>query len=664
MAVTALEINTRQPLAGGRNFGSVGHYIQLDGTTHFAVDPAHPVNSRITDIQLAPRDGDGRVHFSADIRILTPEDPRRGNHRLLFDVPNRGNRLALATFNRVPRPIDPSAPTDAGDGFLMRHGYTVVWCGWQHDVPAVDGLMRIKVPEAREGGGPVSGRLLVSFQPNTPSQVQLLSDRGHRPYSSSNLNDPDAALLVRDGEDEPSRVIPRQEWSFARLDAGRVVPDADHIYLAAGFAPGKIYHVIYTTACAPVIGLGLLAARDTVAFIRHGSAKDGNPCAGDIRQAYAFGASQSGRYLRQFLYIGLNEDEQERMVFDGVLVHIAGGKRGGDFNQRFGQPSASLHPTMSNAFPFNDNTSSDPVAGRNDGLLARLTARRRVPKIFFTNSSTEYWRGDASLIHTDAEGENDVPLSADVRLYHFAGTQHSAGALPLTDTNPVDGARGQQALNSVDYNPFLRAALMRMDEWVNGEKDPPQSRYPRLADCTAVAPNQLKGVFTAIPRVGFPAHLPQVVRLDFGPDSARGVATILPPLEGKPYPNFVPAVDRDGNEVTGIRLPDLAVPLATYTGWNLRHPQMGAADRLMSLMGSTIPFPATPEDRERTSDPRRSIAERYPRGATYLEQVRQAAQRLIDEGYLLAEDLELVVGQASRRYELLAATREPVAAGE
>jgi hypothetical protein len=281
MAVTALEINTRQPLAGGQDFGSVGHYIQLDGTAHFAVDPGHHLNSCITDIQLAPRDGDGHVHFSADIRILTPEDPRRGNHRLLSDVPNRGNRLALAAFNRVPRPINPSAPTDADDGFLMRHGYTVVWCGWQHDVPSVERLMRVNVPEARQGGGAVSGRLLVSFQPSVPSQVQLLSDRGHRPYSSSDLADPDAALLVRDGDDAPPRVIPRQEWSFARLDAGRVVPDADHVYLAAGFVPGKIYHVIYTTTGAPVIGLGLLAARDTIGFLRHGSAKDGNPCAGD-----------------------------------------------------------------------------------------------------------------------------------------------------------------------------------------------------------------------------------------------------------------------------------------------------------------------------------------------------------------------------------------------
>jgi hypothetical protein len=263
MAVVGLEIKSRQALAGGQEFGNVGRYAQFDGTAHFAVDPAHSLNRGITDIALAVRDGAGLVHFSADFRILTPEDPRRGNHRLLFDVPNRGNRLALATFNRVPRPINPSAPTDSGDGFLMNHGYTVVWCGWQHDVPAADGLMRIKVPEAQQAGRPVSGRLLVSFQPNAPSQVQLLSNRGHRPYPSNDLNDPDATLLVRDGDDLPPRAIPREDWSFARLEAGRVVPDPNHVYLAAGFEPGKIYHVIYATTGAPVIGLGLLAARAT-----------------------------------------------------------------------------------------------------------------------------------------------------------------------------------------------------------------------------------------------------------------------------------------------------------------------------------------------------------------------------------------------------------------
>jgi hypothetical protein len=257
-----------------------------------------------------------------------------------------------------------------------------------------------------------------------------------------------------------------------------------------------------------------------------------------------------------------------------------------------------------------------------------------------------------------------VPPGASSRLYHFAGTQHSAGTLPLTDTNPVDGARGQQAFNSVDYNPLLRNALVRMERWVSAQEVPPPSRFPRLADQTAVAPKQPRSVFVAIPGVGFPAHPPQVIRLDVGPDAASGIATILPPVEGKPYPHLVPAVDLDGNEMSGIRLRDLTVPLATYAGWNLRHPQMGAPDRLMSLMGATIPFPATRAERAATGDPRRSIEERYPGKAGYVEQVRREAQRLIDAGYLLVEDLELVVGQASRRYELLASAREPVVAGE
>ena len=663
MAIITLEIKARQTLAGGREFGAVGPYLQLDGTAHFAIDPRHPGSRCIADVDLAPRDGDGRVRFAADLRILVPEDPRSGNRRLLFDVVNRGNRLALAMFNRVPRPITPSVPLDCGDGFLMRHGYTVVWCGWQHDVPAVDGLMRIHVPDAQTADVPVSGKLLVSFQPNAPGQVQLLSDRAHRAYPSSNFEDPEAMLLVRGADDTPPQVIPRGQWSFAKIEGGQVVPDAAHIYLAAGFVPGKVYHVIYTTTGAPVIGLGLLTARDIVAFLRHSTAQQGNPCAGTIERAYAFGASQSGRYLRQFLYLGLNEDEQERMVFDGLLVHIAGGKRGGDFNQRFGQPSASLQPNMSNLFPFADTVQIDPVTGRADGLLDRLEARRQMPKIFFTNTSTEYWRGDASLIHTNVEGTNDLAPSASVRIYHFAGTQHSSGTLPLTDTNPVDGARGQQKFNSVDYTPLLRAALVRMDRWVTEEEAPPPSRYPRLADGTAVPPEQPKRVFTALPAVGFPAHLPQVRRLDFGSAAECGIATTLPPVVGKPYPHFVPAVDQDGNEASGVRLPDLTVPLATYTGWNLRHPQIGAPDQLMSLMGSTIPFPATRRDSEVLGDPRLSISERYLSKTEYRAQVRREAQRLVEDGHLLADDLELVVDQASRRYEiLLEAVRDPLPA--
>lgn len=664
MALVRLEVTSRQELGSGQSFGDAGRYIQFDGVAHFAVDPAHPLHQVITDIALAERGGDGLVHFAADFRVLAPADPVRGNRRLLFDVPNRGNRLALSTFNRVPRPIDPGAPTDPGDGFLMRHGFTVAWCGWQHDVPQTDGLMRLYPPQALQEGRPVSGRLLVSFQPNAAAKTQLLSDRGHKPYPCADLDDPDAVLLVRDGDDAPARVIPRREWSFAREEGDRVVPDAHRVHLPAGFEAGKVYHVIYRTEGAPVIGLGLLAARDFVSFLRRADDAQGNPCAGAIERAYAFGASQSGRYLRQFLYLGLNDDEAGRQVFDGMLVHIAGGKRGGDFNQRFGQPSASLRPTMSNAFPFNETASVDPVSGRRDGLLERLISRNRVPNIFFSNSSTEYWRGDASLLHTDTEGSRDVEPTATSRFYHFAGTQHSAGTLPLTDTNPMDGSRGQQKLNSVDYNPLLRALLLRMDRWVSTGEEPPASRFPRLADGTAMAPEALRARFAALPGVNFPAHPPAVVRLDFGPDAANGIAAALPPAEGEPYPHFVPALDADGNEVSGIRLPELTVPLATYTGWNLRHPLNGAPERLMSLSGSTIPFRATRDERAASGDPRRSIEERYPDKASYLDQVRREAQRLVAAGYLLAEDLDPIVGQASGRWELMAPAIETAAAAK
>ena len=651
MAITSLEINTRQPLAAGRAFGDVGPYVQLDGTAHFAVDPDHRLNQGITDLPLAPRDGNALVRFAADVRILAPEDPRRSNHRLLLEVPNRGSRLAMWMLNRAPRQAVPSAPLEVGDGFLMHQGYTVLWCGWQHDVPAVDGLMRIRVPDAQSAGLPISGKILVKFQPSAPSQVQLLSDRLHRPYPTNNLDDSYAKLLVYDASDAPARVMPRAEWSFAKLDEGRVLADASHVYLASGFVPGKQYEVIYTTTGAPIVGLGLLTARDAAAFLRYGNVDEGNPCASNLQHAYAFGASQSGRYLREFLHLGLNEDEQERTVFDGLLVHIAGGKRGGDFNQRFGQPSSSSR--MSDLFPFHDTTQTDPATGRSDGLLARLAARNRLPKVFFTNSSTEYWRGDASLIHTSAEGTQDLPPSTPVRIYQYAGTQHASGTLPLTDANPLDGSRGRHVFNCVDYRPLLRAALVRLDRWATRQEDPPPSCHPRLADRTAVPPEQLEGLFAAIPDVGFPGRLPRVTAVDFGPEAERGIATILPPVLGRPYRHFVPAVDRDGNELSGIRLPDLSVPLATYLGWNLRHPDIGAPDQMMSLMGATISFPATREERKARGDPRLSIAERYPKKTDYLARVRRAAHALVEEDYLLAEDLDFVVYQASERYDLL-----------
>ncbi len=647
MAVTALEIKTCSPFAQGTAFGDVGSYQQLDSTVHFAVDPDHPSNAGITDLKLAPRDAQGLVRCAADVRLLTPVAPQHGNHRLLLDIVNRGNPTVLTNFNSAVGRLDP------GNGFLMRQGYTVVWGGWQDDVPATAGLVRIHVPEAVDAGGqPLTGKIAVTFQPEAHIQVQLLSDRMHRPHPAKDLHDREATLTVQDHEDAPPHTIPRQQWSFARPEGSRVVPDATHVYLASGFLPGKVYQVIYTTAGAPVIGLGLLAMRDLVAFLRYGSAQEGNPCAGHIQYAYSFGRSQSGRFLRHFLYLGLNQDERDRTVFDGLIPLVAGGGRG-EFNQRFGQPSNSNKYSVKNLFPFHDTTQTDPEIGRTDGLLARLAARGKLPRIFFINTSAEYWGGHAALTHTDLDGKRDLAPSEAVRIYHFAGTQHGPGNLLLTDTGAADDSRGQHRPNSVDYRPLLRAALVNLDRWVTEGKAPPPSLHPRLDDGTAVPPAHTVATFQALPEVHCPAHLRSIARLDFGTGIDEEIAIILPPKVGKPYANLVAAVDTDGNERAGIRLPDLSVPLATYTGWNVRHPDIGGPGQTLSLLGSTLPFPATRAEREASGDPRPSIEERYASREDYLRRVQQAAEALVQQGYLLAEDLPTVTDQASQRYDLL-----------
>jgi Alpha/beta hydrolase domain len=646
MAVTALTIKTCSPFAQGTAFGDVGPYQQLDGTVHVAVDPDHPRNAGITDLKLAPRDAQGLVRCSADFRLLQPVAPQPGNQRLLLDVVNRGNPTVLTNFNSAVGRMEP------GNGFLMRQGYTVVWVGWQDDVPATPGLVRIDVPEALDAGGqPLSGKIAVTFQLDARVHVQLLADRLHRSHPAKDLNDRDATLTVQEHEDAPSETIPRQQWSFARLEGDRVVPDATHIYLDSGFLPGKVYRVVYTTIGAPVIGLGLLATRDTVAFLRYGSAQEGNPCAGHIQYAYSFGRSQSGRFLRHFLYLGLNEDERERIVFDGLIPLVAGGGRG-EFNQRFGQPSNSNKYSVKILFPFHDTTQTDLETGRTDGLLARLDASGKVPKVFFINTSAEYWNGHAALVHTDLDGKHDLAPSEAVRVYHLAGTQHTPGNLLLTDTGSADEARGQQRPNSVDYRPLLRAALVNLDRWVSAGQAPPPSLHPRLDDGMAVPAAHTAATFQAIPRVQFPAHLRSIARLDFGPGVDEGMTTLLPPNVGTPYPNLVSAVDADGNELAGIRLPDISVPLATYTGWNLRHADIGGPGQTLSLLGSTIPFLATEAEREASGDPRASIEERYLSKEDYLSRVKQAAESLVQQGFLLAEDLPTVTAQASQRYDL------------
>ena len=623
--VTRLDVHKREVVLGGKSFGAAGAYEKIVGTMHFDADPSHPLHRQITDIGLAQKNAAGRVEFAGDFYLLKPVDARKGNRRLLVDVANRGRKVALGMFNSTPRVPDPSTPGDFGNGFLMRHGYTVAWVGWQADVPRTDGLMALDVPRAQG----VTGFVRCELRPNARVDILPLADRNHIANQTIDVADPQARVLVREHAGAAAVEIARSAWRFC--DPGR-------IEMKGGFAAGAIYDVIYRSRDPQLVGLGFLAVRDAAAWLRWASAASGNPCAGEIERAYLFGVSQSGRFVRQMLYLGLDADEQGRMVFDALIPHVAGGRRG-EFNLRFGQPSLNAQQAVGNLPPFND-----------EALFKRIRERGRVPHIFAINTSAEYWRGDASLIHTDAEGSRDAEPAEFVRTYLFAGTQHTPGPLPPLDTDPNTGGRGYHRFNVSDYAPLLRSALVNLDRWVSAGVEPPPSAFPRLGDGTAVEAESLATYFRSLPGARFPDRYTRPLRLDFGPEIERGIAQ-YPPKAGAAYRTYVAAVDADGNEVAGIRGPELAAPLATLTGWNLRHPTQGAQGDLMSMMGSTLPFALTRAAREQSGDPRKSVAERYASRSTYLESVREATRKLIAARHVLAEDLDAIVLRAGERWD-------------
>jgi len=625
--VTGFELIARKPVLDGRAFGDTGAYEKIIGRLRFAADPNLPLHQRITDIGLAARNAQGLVEFSADFYLLKPVDPAKGNKRLLLDVANRGRKVALGMFNSAPRVPDPSTPEEFGNGFLMRHGYSVAWIGWQVDVPAQDGLLTFQVPRARG----VVDVIRCEMRPNKRVDTLPLADRYHIPHPSVDLNDPQARLTVREHGAAPPVAIPREAWHF---------PDPGHVTLKGGYTPGAIYDVVYRSSDPPIVGLGFLAVRDTAAWLRWGDKASGNPCAATLERAYLFGVSQSGRFLRHMLYLGLDEDEQGRMVFDAVMPHVAGGRRG-EFNLRFGQASLNAKEAVGSLPPFND-----------DGLYARLKQRGMTPRIFATNSSAEYWRGEASLIHTDLEGSRDVEPAEFARTYLFAGTQHTPGALPPLSADPNTGDRGRHVFNITDYAPLLRAALINLDRWVSAGVEPPPSAFPRLADGTAIEAETTASFFRKLPNVTFPDRVIRPHRLDFGPDIERGIPR-YPPEVGAAYRTYVSALDGDGNERAGIRPPELAAPLATHTGWNPRDPATGVGGDLMQMMGSTLPFPRTRADRGRTNDPRASIEERYASRKAYLDAVREVALKLVAARHVLAEDVEAIVERAGKRWDYL-----------
>lgn len=643
--VVRLEIKDRQLFAEGRGFGVTGAYERVSGRLWLAVDPEAAVNVRVNDLKHAPRNADGKVEFWTDFFLLKPVEASKGNGRLLYDVNNRGNKLALWTFNGGERTNDPLTEAHVGNGFLMRNGWSVLWTGWNGEVQADDtNRLLIGLPVATDGGTGITGRahLEISTTEKVFSRAFSWSPWGiSAAFPAVDLDHKKASLTMRAERGDTGTEIPHSDWAFGRWEDGVLIADSTHVYVKEGFRPGWLYDLVYTAKEPRVTGLGLAALRDAVAFFRHAAADQSgtaNPVAGAIQQAAIYGISQSGRLAHHFIYEGFNTDEKGRAVFEGALIHVAGAGKG-MFNHRFRMTTeyGTQHEgnlSGSEFFPLSPAIQKDLVTGESGSTLDRARQAGHVPKVLFTQSSTEYWSRAASLLHTDVTGTEDVALPDEVRVYLVAGSQHLGGGEPTPGNS-------QQPRNTLDdRGPVQRAMLVALENWMAHGIEPPASRHPRLVDGTLVNREQVVAAFPQVPGLRLPTRHYEPVRLDFGPRFlTEGVAEVVPPLAGAAFRTLLPAVDADGNEVAGIILPEVAVPLGTHTGWNLRSAAVGAEQMLSPLDGLFLPFARTKADREKAGDPRPSLEERYPSRADYLSRLTDAALKLKNEGFLLEEDV-------------------------
>ncbi len=663
--VTHFEITRREPFADGNAFGETGAYERIIGRVYYEIDPALQQNQPIVDLPLAPRNARGRVEFSGDLFILAPRDLAKSNGALFYDVNNRGNKLALRFFNDGPGGNDPTSADDAGNGFLLRRGFIVVWSGWDAELLPGGDRLRLAAPIAREGDAPITGPVRCEFVPAEDNLRQLVVNwANHGSYRPTRHGVETATLTHRERPGDTRVPIPRDQWNLhvtdVESDSPSQLPRVE-IEVPAGLRKGHIYELIYEARDPLVQGVAFAGLRDLISALRHGTGEN-NPLRVDTQtvatRAYGFGVSQSGRFLREFLYTGFNADEQGRKVFDGLIPHVSGGGLG-SFNHRFAQPTRHCnqhdhHDYPADRFPFTYGTVRDPLSGREDGILRRAVETGTAPLVMHTQSSAEYWTRSGSLVHTDPLGQRDAPLPDNVRVYAFGGTQHGPSGYP-----PSRGD-GQNLANPGDYRPFLRALLLALDAWVREGASPPRSVYPTIAAGTLVPFQQSASGFPSLPGVTYPAVIQQPPFLDFGPrwESERIVDQQPPVIRGE-YRVLVPRCDPDGNDLGCLSPPEVMVPVGTYTGWNPRRADAGAENELVSLVGSFIPFPATVAEREQSADPRRSLAERYPTIDAYVAQFEAACDWLQEGGYLLAEDAKRLVDMHRDRMSALLPTAKP-----
>jgi hypothetical protein len=684
--ITRIEIGKTEPAFAGESFGTVGSYERLIGKAYGEVDPLSGANALIQDIALAPRNARGMVEYVTDIDILRPADRSKSNGVLFFNIANRGNKGGLPLFNAdVPNNLAANNDlANAGDGFMQRQGYTIVWFGWQADVAAGANRMTMKVPVARNAdGSPITGivrsELTTAAQtiPATPTTTLNLSSGWFTgiattayPTVSTDNRTPLAdgflpQLTVRAREHEPRIAIANSEWSFGACEPGKpAVINDNQICSPAGFKPGHLYDLTYRARDPLVLGLGFAAARDLGSFLKSAETDDAgnaNPALVPTAKTIVMGSSQSGRYVRSLIHLGFNRDEGGRIVFDGAFPHIGGGLM--PLNVRFGQPGRAITEQMDRTypgaeFPFAYGSVHDPLTGRTQGILDRCTSTNTCPKIVHAATALEMWELRQSLGFTDPLGLRDLDDPPNVRTYLMASTQHGAAPLPLRTEAPFGSC--QQQPNPNPHAWTVRALLQGLTAWIKDDVEPAPSVRPTITAGTLVAPDQVR--FPPIPANNYgnvtrpavrflalhnPLHV-QDYGEDYRPEDTSGLISIDPPrVSGARYGNLVPQVDADGNDLGGIRNVFVQVPIGTYTGWNLFNHSF-FEDGFCTLQGSFIPFAPTKAERLAAGDQRLSLEERYPSKETYVAAVKAAAEGLVDKRHLLPEDAARLISQAER----------------
>ncbi len=652
MSVISVEIETDIAFATGASFGETGAYRLIEGCAHLAIVPDAIGADGIYTPKSIVTGPDGLIHAWGDFSILAPASPDKANGTLLVELVNRGGKRLLHNYNNAPMTNLPRSTADAGNGWLLREGYTLLSASWQGDVLPGDGRLTMSLPGYTDDAPTRIATEYVVFEEGV-KVVPLSGMTSMRSYPAASLDTSRARLTRRRYPESQREVIPSDAWAFERIESSpggkmgfpppenAIWPSPNHLHLRGGFRPGWIYELEYEATGALALDAGFLVMGELVSFLRHDA--ETNPIAGTIARTIGAGRSQAGRAFREFLWRGFNADHKGRRIFDGALPHIAGA--GKIPMNRYSNLSIAAardyedHANPSDLFPFSYAHSRDHLTGAQDAILKRPATD---PKVIHTQSSAEYWHRRGSLVHTDTAG-NDLPQPDGVRVYLWTGSHHTPFSPPM---KPVAGPC-TYLMNNVITAPFDVGTLVLMQNWLRDGTEPPASQIPRVGDGTLVPVARYIAEFPDIAGVALPKDANPLKLRDYGAEFTNGSA--IPPqpkTTGQSYVVLVPAADENGNDIAGVRPPMLVAPLGTYTGWNLRGPGL-APGHMFPFTGAYLPFPETDEQAALTNDPRPSILSRYPTAENYDTAIRKAAEDLLAQGFITRAGVEEFVGYAS-----------------